>query len=51
VRCLPLITFSPGLASGAASGAADPVLFSGQGGTNAARRWNVVADNGSKHSD
>jgi len=47
----PMDTFSPGLASGSASGAADPVLFGGQGGANAASLWNVVANNGSKHRD
>ena len=29
----------------------DPVLFSGNGGTNAASLWNVVDNNGSKHRD
>ena len=47
----PIDTFTPGLASGALSGAADPVLFAGNGGTYAASLWNVVDNNGSKHRD
>ena len=35
--------------SGAASGANDPVLFGGNGGTGAQSLWNVVDNNGSKH--
>jgi glutamate synthase domain-containing protein 2 len=31
--------------------AADPVLFSGHGGTTAASLWKVVDNNGSKHRD
>jgi hypothetical protein len=43
---------STGLAlSGAASGANDPVLHGGDGGTGAQSLWNVVANNGSKHRD
>ena len=37
--------------SGAASGANDPVLFGGNGGTGAQSLWNVVDNNGSKHRD
>jgi hypothetical protein len=47
----PIATTTTGLASGALSSAADPVLFSGNGGTNAASLWNVVDNNGSKHRD
>ncbi len=48
----PTDTFTSGLAAGgAASGANDPVLFSGNGGTNANSLWNVVDNNGSKHRD
>jgi hypothetical protein len=52
-NCLePMATFSTGLASsGSASSASDQVLFSGNGGTNAASLWNVVDNNGSKHRD
>jgi hypothetical protein len=45
----PMDTFSAGLASGSVSSAADPVLFSGNGGVNANSLWNVVANNGIKH--
>src|SRR5205814_2531236 len=38
----PMATFATGLAGGSASGASDPVLFSGNGGGNAASLWNVV---------
>jgi len=47
----PIDTFSPGLASGSLSGAADRVVFSGNGGADAASFWNVVDNNGSKHRD
>ena len=47
----PTDTFTPGLASGALSSAADEVLFAGTGGTNAANLWNVVDNNGRKHRD
>ena len=47
----PIDTFSPGLASGAASGLSDPVLFQGNGGANANSFWNLVDNNGSKHRD
>jgi hypothetical protein len=45
----PIDTFTPGLASGAASGLNDPVLFSGNGGTDAASLWNVVDNNSIYH--
>jgi len=47
----PINTFTPGLAIGSASGLSDPVLFSGNGGANAANLWNIVDNNGSKHRD
>ncbi len=47
----PIDTFTPGLASGSLSGAADQVVFSGLGGTNAAGLWSIVDNNGSKHRD
>ena len=48
----PTATFVSGLAAGgSASSANDPVLFTGNGGTNAAILWNVVDNNGSKHQD
>jgi hypothetical protein len=47
----PIDTFTPGLASGAVSGLDDPVLFSGNGGTDANSLWNIVDNNGSKHRD
>jgi hypothetical protein len=48
----PMDTFVTGLsATGSVSSANDPVLFSGNGGTNAASLWNVVDNNGSKHRD
>jgi len=51
-NCLePTSTFVAGLGSGTASSANDPVLFSGNGGTNANSLWNVVDNNGSKHRD
>jgi hypothetical protein len=46
----PMDSFASGLASGGtASGAADPVLFGGNGGGNPQSLWNVVNNNGSKH--
>jgi hypothetical protein len=45
----PTDTFTSGLAGGSASSANDPVLFTGNGGTNAASLWNVVDNNGIKH--
>jgi len=47
----PIETFSPGLASGAASGLDDQVLFSGNGGADANNLWNMVDNNGIKHRD
>src|SRR4051794_10392379 len=48
----PIDTFISGLGSaGSVSGAASPVLFSGNGGTNANSLWNIVDNNGSKHRD
>jgi hypothetical protein len=48
----PMDTFVSGLgAGGSASGAASPVLFSGNGGTKANNLWSVVDNNGSKHRD
>jgi hypothetical protein len=46
-----MATFGSGLAGGSASGAASPVLFSGNGGANANSFWNVVDNNGAKHRD
>ena len=45
----PIDTFTPGLASGSASGLADQVLFTGNGGTSAASFWNIVNNEGIKH--
>jgi hypothetical protein len=47
----PIDTFTPGLASGALSGAADQVLFTGNGGADAASFWNIVDNEGIKHRD
>jgi hypothetical protein len=48
----PMDTFVSGLgAGGSVSGAASPVLFSGNGGANANSLWNIVDNNGSKHRD
>lgn len=47
----PIDTFTPGAALGSASGLSDPVLFSGNGGTNANSLWNLVDNNGIKHRD
>jgi hypothetical protein len=48
----PMDTFVSGLgAGGTASGAASPVLFSGNGGANANNLWNIVDNNGAKHRD
>ena len=44
----PINTFTPGIALGAATSAADAVLFSG-GGSNAASLWNIVDNNGIQH--
>jgi hypothetical protein len=37
--------------SGALSGATDPVLFQGNGGTNAQKFWNLVDNEGIRHRD
>src|SRR4051794_5112375 len=48
----PMATFASGLAArGGASGAASPVLFSGNGGAGASSLWKVVDNNGAKHRD
>jgi hypothetical protein len=48
----PMNTFASGLGSGgSASGAASPILFTGNGGAKASSLWNVVDNNGSKHRD
>jgi hypothetical protein len=47
----PIDTFTPGLASGSLSGAADQVLFTGKGGTTAASFWNIVENEGIQHRD
>jgi hypothetical protein len=47
----PIDTFAPGLASGSLSSANDPVLYSGQGGVDAASLRNIVDNNGIKHRD
>ncbi|HEX6123454.1 MAG TPA: sialidase family protein [Ktedonobacterales bacterium] len=48
----PAVSPATGLAlAGTASSAGDPVLFAGNGGTNAASLWNVVDNNGIKHRD
>jgi hypothetical protein len=48
----PMQTFASGLAAGgSASGAASPVLFSGNGGASAKSLWNVVDNNGAKHRE
>jgi hypothetical protein len=45
----PIDTFTPGLASGSLSGAADQVVFSGNGGAAAANFWNIVDNEGIQH--
>jgi hypothetical protein len=47
----PMSTFAGGLAASGAVSDASPVVFSGNGGTNANSLWNVVDNNGSKHRD
>jgi hypothetical protein len=47
----PIDTFTPGLASGSASGLNDPVLHTGNGGADANNLWNIVDNNGIKHRD
>jgi hypothetical protein len=51
-NCLePMATFASGLAAGSLSGANDPVLFQGHGGTDAQNFWNLVDNEGIKHRD
>lgn len=45
----PIDTFTPGLALGSLSSAADQVLFTGNGGASAASLWNVVDNEGIRH--
>ena len=45
----PIATFPLPAAAGAASSAADAVLFTGNGGANAQSLWNVVDNNGIRH--
>lgn len=45
----PIDTFVPGVAAGALSSASDQVLFSGNGGADAASLWNVVDNNSIYH--
>jgi hypothetical protein len=48
----PMSTFVSGLGAGSSvASAADPVLFSGNGGTNANNFWNIVDNNGAQHRD
>ena len=48
----PIATFATGLAlNGTLSGADDPVLFQGNGGTNAQSFWNIVDNQGIRHRD
>ncbi len=47
----PIDTFTPGIASGSLSGANDPILFSGTGGSAAQNLWNIVDNEGIKHRD
>jgi len=48
----PMETFVSGLgAGGSVSGAASPVVFSGNGGADANSLWHIVDNNGSKHRD
>jgi hypothetical protein len=47
----PIYTFTPGLASGEASGLNDPVLHTGNGGADANNLWNLVDNNGIHHRD
>ena len=46
-----MTTFAAGAATGSVAAMADPVLFSGKGGADAASLWNVVDNNGSKYRD
>jgi hypothetical protein len=47
----PIDTFTPGLATGEASGLNDPILHTGNGGADANNLWNIVDNNGIKHRD
>jgi hypothetical protein len=48
----PIDTFTPGAAvGGTATGLGDEVLFTGNGGADAASLWNIVDNNGIKHRD
>ena len=47
----PIVTFTPGLASGSLSSANDPILYAGTGGTGSQSYWNLVDNNGIKHRD
>jgi hypothetical protein len=47
----PIATFSSGPADGTLSGANDPVLHQGNGGTNAQNLWNLVDNEGIRHRD
>jgi len=47
----PIATSATGTAAGALSSAGDRVLYTGNGGTDAANLWHVVDNNGSKHRD
>lgn len=44
-------TFTSAVAAGALSGVADPVLYTGLGGTSAESLWHMVDNNGIKHRD
>lgn len=46
-----IATSTTGLSAGVASGAADPVLFTGNGGAGAQSLWNIVDNNGIRHRD
>jgi hypothetical protein len=48
----PIDTFTPGAAvGGTTTGLGDEVLFTGNGGADAASLWNIVDNNGIKHRD
>ncbi|HJP89030.1 MAG TPA: sialidase family protein [Candidatus Limnocylindrales bacterium] len=47
----PIDTFTPGLASGSFTGLNDAVLFTGNGGADAASFWNIVDNEGIRHRD
>jgi hypothetical protein len=44
-------TFASGLGASGSVADGSPVLYSGNGGTNANSLWNIVDNNGSKHRD